>query len=82
MIVEIVDTKQVGIASGVIWTLGHVGGFIGPLVGGHILDNTGDLRLSLIILAIISAALVGIALRLPETAKHTENKNIPKPVQS
>ena len=72
MIVEIVDTKQVGIASGVIWTLGHVGGFIGPLVGGHILDNTGDLRLSLIILAIISAALVGIALRLPETAKHSE----------
>ena len=82
MIVEIVDTKQVGIATGVLWTLGHVGGFIGPLVGGHILDNTGDLRLSLIILAIISAALVGITLRLPETAKHTENKHIPKPVQS
>jgi hypothetical protein len=51
-------------------------------MGGYILDNTGDLRLSLIILAIISAALVGIALRLPETAKHTENKNIPKPVKS
>ena len=82
MIVETVDAKQVGIASGVLWTLGHVGGFIGPLVGGHILDNTGDLRLSLIILAIISAALVGIALRLPETAKHTENKNMPKSVKS
>jgi len=67
MIVEIVDTKQVGIATGILWTLGHVGGFIGPVVGGHILDSTGDLRLSLILIAIISAALLGTSLRLPET---------------
>jgi cyanate permease len=72
MIVEIFDTKQVGSATGILWTLGHVGGFIGPLVGGHILDDTGDLRLSLIILAIMSAALIIVASRLPETTKHTQ----------
>jgi cyanate permease len=72
MIVEIFDAKQVGIATGILWTLGHIGGFIGPLVGGHILDNTGDLRLSLIILAIMSAALIIVASRLPETTKHTQ----------
>jgi len=69
MIVEITNSRQVGIATGVLWTLGHVGGFIGPLAGGYILDSTGDIRLSLIMLIIVSSALIVVASRLPETGK-------------
>jgi len=67
LLVEIVDVKLVGIATGVVWAISHGGGFIGPIIGGNILDTTGNLNLSYIILAIICSALVAVAFKLPET---------------
>lgn len=65
--VELVPKEQVGAASGLLLSIGYIGGVIGPIVGGRILDITGNLNISLIILAVVSAAMIGVALRLPET---------------
>jgi CP family cyanate transporter-like MFS transporter len=65
--IEIMSKEEVGTASGLMLSVGSVGGIIGPLIGGHILDLTGSLDLSLLVLIGGSIAAVGIALRLPET---------------
>ena len=65
--VEMVPKEQVGAASGLVLSIGYVGGVIGPLIGGRILDITGSLSLSLVVLAGTSIAIIGIVLMLPET---------------
>jgi MFS family permease len=65
--IEIMSPNEVGTASGLMLSVGSVGGIIGPLIGGHILDLTGSLDLSLLVLVAASIAAIGIALKLPET---------------
>ena len=65
--IELVPKEEVGAASGLVLSIGHIGGVIGPLIGGRILDLTGNLDLSLIVLTGVTVAAAFIALRLPET---------------
>ncbi len=65
--VEMVPKEQVGAASGLVLSIGYIGGVIGPLIGGRILDITGGLNLSLLVLVGVSVAMIGIAFMLPET---------------
>jgi AAHS family 3-hydroxyphenylpropionic acid transporter len=65
--VEMMPRKDVGKASGIILSLGYAGGVLGALVGGRILDVTGSLGHSFLVLVAVSVAAVGIALGLPET---------------
>jgi len=65
--IDMVPEKEVGTASGMMLALGHAGALIGPWIGGHILDLTGSLDLSMLILAGVAIASAGIAYRLPET---------------
>ena len=65
--IEMMPKEEVGTASGLVLAIGFTGGGIGPLIGGRILDLTGNLDQSLFILIAISIATIGIALRLPET---------------
>ena len=65
--VEMMPKEVVGTASGLVFSVGYTGGVIGPLIGGHILDLTGSLDLSLLVLTCLSIAAVVIAFRLPET---------------
>ena len=65
--VEMVPKEEVGAASGLVLSVGYIGGVIGPLMGGRILDITGSFSLSLVVLAGVSVAMVGIAFMLPET---------------
>ena len=65
--VELVPKEQVGTASGLVLSIGYIGGVIGPIMGGRILDLTGSLSLLLVVLAGISIAMVGVAFMLPET---------------
>jgi len=65
--IEMMPRKVVGTASGLIISIGFTGGVIGPMVGGHILDITGSLDLSLLVLIGVSIAAALIALRIPET---------------
>jgi len=60
---EMVPKDSVGTASGMVISIGHIGGFIGPWLAGYILDATGSLDLDLIVLigaAIAFACLVFI----------------------
>ncbi len=65
--VEMVPKEQVGAASGLVLSVGYIGGIIGPLIGGRILDVTGSLNLSLVVLIGVSIAMARIAIMLPET---------------
>ena len=65
--VEMVPKEQVGAASGLVLSVGYIGGIIGPLIGGRILDVTGSLSLSLVVLVGVSIAMAGVAIMLPET---------------
>jgi CP family cyanate transporter-like MFS transporter len=65
--IEMMPREDVGTASGLVLSFGFVGGAVGPQIGGHILDITGNLDLALLVLAGISATTAGVAFRLPET---------------
>jgi len=64
--VELMPKEAVGRASGLIVSVGFSGGVVGPLVGGRILDLTGSIDLSLLVLIGISVAAIAIALKIPE----------------
>ena len=72
VVVETTSKEEVGIASGLVLAIGYAGGIIGPLVGGRVLDLTGNLDLSLIILAAVSVVATGIVFKLPETGLRTK----------
>ena len=62
---EIVPEEEAGAACGLIITAGHIGGPIGPLVGGHILDITGDLNRAIFILVGVAIAMIGMSFQAP-----------------
>ena len=64
---EIMPHKEVGTASGLVLSVGYLGGIIGPLIGGRVLDVTGNLNQSLILLIGISITTAVLAYRLRET---------------
>jgi nitrate/nitrite transporter NarK len=59
--------RYVGRTSGLVLSIGAVGGFIGPIIGGRILDLTGSLNQAFILLAIIAAVTIAVTFLLPET---------------
>jgi cyanate permease len=64
---DLVPVEGIGRASGMVMSIGYVGGLVGPWLGGYILDITGTLNLNLVILAGLSVVGVYLALRLPRT---------------
>jgi len=65
--VEMMPKRIVGAATGLILSVGYIGGIIGPWVGGRLFDVTGSLDLPLFILVGVSVATGSIALKIPET---------------
>jgi CP family cyanate transporter-like MFS transporter len=65
--IEMMPREDVGTASGLMLSIGYIGGAIGALISGRILDLTRSLNLSLLVLAGVAIAAAGIAVRLPET---------------
>ena len=65
--IEMSPEEEVGTASGLTLSGGYTGGVIGALTGGRILDLTGSLDLSFLILTGVSIVATGIAFSLPET---------------
>ncbi len=65
--IELMPQEQVGTASGLVLAIGYAGAISGPLIGGVILDFTGSLELSLLLLAASSVAATVIAVLIPET---------------
>jgi cyanate permease len=67
LIPDLVPAEGIGRASGMVMSIGYIGGLVGPWLGGYILDITGTLNLNLVILAVLSAVGAYLATRLPET---------------
>ena len=74
--VELMPEEEVGTASGLILSIGYMGGVIGPLIGGRILDLTGSLDQSLLVLSGVSVAMAIVAFMLPETGNKIRGKNL------
>ena len=70
--VELMPGEKVGTASGLVLSIGYLGAIIGPLIGGRILDITGSLDLSLLVLSGVSIAIAAVTFMLPETG--TKNR--------
>ena len=64
---ELMHESEVGMASGMLLSIGFAGGVIGPLIGGRVLDTTQNFDLSLVVLMIVSLVAIFIALKIPET---------------
>ena len=62
-----VPKEFVGAASGMVLSIGYIGGFVGPWLAGYIMDATGNLNLALVVLTGVAIALLCIALIIPET---------------
>jgi len=72
--IGIVPKKDIGTASGLMLGIGHAGALIGPWIGGHILDLTGNLDSLLLVLMGIAIASAVIAFKLPETGLKAQAK--------
>lgn len=74
--VEISPKEEVGMASGLVLSVGFAGGVCGSLIAGRILDLTGSLNSALIVLIAVSIAATAVALRIPETGPKAKLKKM------
>ena len=72
---EMVPKDSVGAASGMVISIGHIGGFVGPLLAGYILDVKGSFNLALIILIGTAIVCTYLVFRLEETGTKAELQN-------
>lgn len=64
---ELVRPEYAGTASGVVISIGYIGGAMGPLIAGRIKDITGTLTPSIIMLAILTFISMILIFFIPET---------------
>jgi cyanate permease len=65
--VEIMPKESVGMASGIVLSVGYVGGLVGPWLAGYIMDATGTLDFALVVLIGTAMVWTFIAFLIPET---------------
>ena len=65
--IELAPREYVGTASGMILTIGYLGGLMGPWVAGHILEVTGTLNLVFVGLFGVALAMAVMAFLVSET---------------
>jgi cyanate permease len=65
--VEMVPKDSVGMASGMVLSIGYVGGLVGPWFAGYVQDITGTLDLALVALSGMAIVWACITFLLPET---------------
>jgi CP family cyanate transporter-like MFS transporter len=67
--VEMTPREKVGMASGLMISIGYTGAIIGPLLGGYILDLTASLKVCMMMLIAVSIGTAFVSLILPETGR-------------
>jgi cyanate permease len=65
--VEMVPREHVAAASGLVLSVGYVGGLVGPWLVGYIIDSTGTTDLAFTVLIGVAIAWAAIVFILPET---------------
>lgn len=71
---EMVPKESVGTASGLVLSFGYTGGLVGPLLAGYIMDVTGALHLTFVVLGGVGIGWALIAFLLPETGYRARGK--------
>jgi len=69
--VELVPKESVGMASGMVLSIGYIGGLVGPWLAGYIVDVTGTLDLAFVVLIGTAIVWTVIAFLIPETGSRT-----------
>ncbi len=64
---ELVSPEYAGTASGIVISIGYVGGAMGPLIAGFLKDSTGTFVHSIIMLAVLMIISMVLILFVPET---------------
>jgi len=64
---ELVRAEYAGTASGIVISIGYIGGAAGPLIAGYLKDITGTLVPSIIVLAVLMIVSMILILLIPET---------------
>ncbi len=65
--VELVPEESAGAASGMVLSIGYMGGLVGPWLAGYIFDVSGTLNLALVVLIGVAIAWACLAFLIPET---------------
>jgi CP family cyanate transporter-like MFS transporter len=73
--IELVPKESVGVASGMVLSIGYIGGLVGPWLAGYIMDVTGTLDLALVVLTGTAIVWTVIAFLMPETGSRTRPGN-------
>ena len=73
--VELVPEESVGKASGMVLSIGYIGGLVGPWLAGYIVDVTGTLDLALVVLIGTAIVWTVVAFSIPETGSRTRLGN-------
>nr|MDO8133059.1 MFS transporter [Candidatus Njordarchaeum guaymaensis] len=71
-----VGAKVVGVASGLLYSIGAVGGFTGPLIVGFLTDSTGTILTGTITLAVLVEVMLIPALLVKENGARSEIKRV------
>lgn len=66
---ELVPPEGIGRASGMILSIGYIGGLVGPWLTGYTIDVTGNLNTSFILLLAIAAIATFLSFTIPETGR-------------
>lgn len=71
--IELVRPDYAGTASGIVISIGYIGGAMGPLIAGYLKDSTGTLIPSIIMLSVLMLISMVLIFFVPETGckKHT-----------
>jgi CP family cyanate transporter-like MFS transporter len=64
---EMLPKEFVGAASGMVLSIGYIGGIVGPWLAGRILDSTGSLDGALIVLIVVALVWAAAGFLIPET---------------
>jgi len=72
---ELVKADHAGTASGVVISIGYIGGAMGPLIAGYLKDTTGTLVPSIIMLAVMTFISMVIIFLIPETGHRRSSNN-------
>ena len=67
--IEMLPRNAVGTASGAIFSIGYIGGLVGPWLTGKVADATGTFDLALVGLVVIAALWAVVGFLMPETGR-------------
>lgn len=75
---DLATERHVGVATGVVISIGYVGGLVGPWVAGYVMDLSGSFDSALYFLIIVTLISVAVCiLGLPETGERRKNRASP-----